>query len=467
MSTQTVQYNKNDYLKMALCFIIPILIMFIPQNEVLTGSAKAFLALTVWFLMWAAFEITNLLIPAVLYPALMVLFKVTTVQTAYSSWLSLIPPTIIMAFIISYAFDECGLLKRICYWVVKSCGGSFKKTMFALYFACLAVSAATFANGEVIIATFCFGLCNAFNLSKTREAAIIMMVGMLAASTCRAFIYYPLFVGAMLGSTSVVDPEFQITATQLVMHNWPMMIFALLFIALMFTNSKKNGLGASISDRGVEYFQNEYEKLGVMDKQEKKAAVLAILLMVLVIVAPFFGINCMFAFIIIAAVMFLPGINLGTASVIAKVPLGTLIFVASCMGIGAVCSEVGLTAHLASLLTTLLSGVNAFGTLMVILGFGILANFAMTPLSMFAAFGGPLLVLANNLGFTPEAILYTFMFSGDMVFLPYEFVSYLIFFSFGMMTTGQFFKYHAMKNAATIVFFIVVMLPYWKIIGLV
>ena len=54
-----------------------------------------------------------------------------------------------------------------------------------------------------------------------------------------------------------------------------------------------------------------------------------------------------------------------------------------------------------------------------------------------------------------------------MVFLPYGFVSYLIFFSFGMMTTGQFAKYHAMKNVATVVFFMVVMLPYWRLIGLV
>lgn len=137
------------------------------------------------------------------------------------------------------------------------------------------------------------------------------------------------------------------------------------------------------------------------------------------------------------------------------------------MGIGAVCNEVGLTAQLAAVLTALLGGVNVFGTLMVVLGFGVLANFAMTPLSMFAAFGGPLLAMAVSLGISPESILYTFLFSGDMVFLPYEFVSYLIFFSFGMMTTGQFVKYHAMKNVATVVFFMVVMLPYWRLIGLV
>lgn len=467
MSISIAKNTKSDYIKALLCFLIPAIIVLMPEGEVLSRNAKWFLALTVWFLMWAAFEITNLVIPSVLYPAMMVLLKVTTVQTAYSSWVSLIPPTIIMAFIISYVLDECGLLKRICFWVVKTCGGSFKRTMVALYFACLAVSVATFANAEVIIATFCFGLCKAFDLAKTKEAAIIMMVGMVAASTCRAFIYYPLFMGSILGSTAVVDPTFDITAVQLIMHNWPMLIFALLFIGMMFIGSKKNGIGASISERGVDYFKKEYDRLGVMSGNEKKAAILAILLMVLVIVAPLFGINSMFAFIIVAALMYMPGINLGTASVIERIPLGTLVFVASCMGIGAVCSEVGLTAHLAALLTALLGDVNMLGTLMVVLGFGALANFAMTPLSMFAAFSGPLLTMASNLGIAPEAILYTFMFSGDMVFLPYEFVTFLIFFSFGMMTTGQFFKYHAMKNVLTVIFFGIVMIPYWYLIGLI
>ena len=154
MSTNITKIGKSDYIKMALCFTVPIMILLMPEGDVLTRNAKFFLAITVWFLMWAAFEVTNLLIPALLYPALMVFFKVTTIQTAYSSWQSLIPPTIIAAFIISYVLDECGLLKRICYWVVKTCGGSFKRTMVALYVACLAVSAVTFANAEVIIATF-------------------------------------------------------------------------------------------------------------------------------------------------------------------------------------------------------------------------------------------------------------------------------------------------------------------------
>lgn len=467
MSISIAKNTKSDYIKVLLCFLVPAIILLMPEGDVLTRNAKWFLVLTVWFLMWAAFEITNLVIPAVLYPALMVLFKVTTVQTAYSSWQSLIPPTIIMAFIISYVLDDCGLLKRMCFWVVKTCGGSFKRSMIALYFACLAVSMATFATAEIIIATFCFGLCKAFDLAKTKEAAIIMMVGMVAASTCRIFVYYPLFMGPILGSTAVIDPTFDITAIQLLMNNWPMMIFALLFIGLMFIGSRKNGVGALISERGAQYFNDEYDKLGKMSSNEKKAAILAVILMVLVIGSPLLGINSMFAFIIVAALMYMPGINLGTASVIERIPLGTLVFVASCMGIGAVCSEVGLTTHLASLLTALLSDVDILGTLMVVLGFGALANFAMTPLSMFAAFSGPLMSMAVNLGISPEAVLYTFMISGDMVFLPYEFVTFLIFFSFGMMTTGQFIKYHAMKNVLTVIFFGIVMIPYWYLIGLI
>lgn len=461
------KYNWSDWFKVLLCFLIPAIILILPQSDILTRNAKFFLAITVWFLMWAAFEITNLLIPAMAYPAALVFTKTTTVQIAYGSWVNLIIPTIVAAFAISFILDECGLLKRVCFWIVKQCSGSFQRTMFALFFACLAVSVMTFGNAEVIIATFCFGLCSTFGLARKKEAVIIMMVGMLAASTCRACLYYPLFIGPILNATATVDPAFTLETLGLLKNNWPIVLFSLLYICFLFIGSKKNGVGAVISDRGVAYFKEEYSKLGKMTASEKKAAILVIALMLLVSLLPVFKINNMFAFIFIAIFMFMPGVNLGTESAIKKIPLGTLFFVVSCMGIGTVCTEVGLTEHLTMFLTWVLGDMNLLGTLLVILVFGFMANFAMTPLSMMAAFSAPLFVLAKNLGVNPEAFLYTFIFSADMVILPYEFVSYLIFFSFGMMTTGQFFKYHTFKNLLFVLFFLVCIIPYWYLIGLI
>ena len=78
---------------------------FLPEFLIMKERNLFFWAITVWVLMWAA----------------------------YNSCQSLIPPDIIAAFVISYVLDEYGLSKRICYWVVKTCGGAFKRTMAALY----------------------------------------------------------------------------------------------------------------------------------------------------------------------------------------------------------------------------------------------------------------------------------------------------------------------------------------------
>ena len=54
-----------------------------------------------------------------------------------------------------------------------------------------------------------------------------------------------------------------------------------------------------------------------------------------------------------------------------------------------------------------------------------------------------------------------------MVFFPYEYLTFLIFYAFGCMTSGQFLKFHAVKNLLYIVFFAVIMIPYWFLVGLI
>ena len=62
--------------------------------------------------------------------------------------------------------------------------------------------------------------------------------------------------------------------------------------------------------------------------------------------------------------------------------------------------------------------------------------------------------------------MYTMMYSTDMVFLPYEYVIYLIFFSFGTMKMSHFIKYQSIKVLCFYIFFGIVFLPFWKLLGI-
>lgn len=416
-------------------------------------------------LMWSAFEITDLLFPSMMYPIILILSGTITAQQAYASWDSMIVPVCAACLCFANVLDETGILHRICYWIVMKCGGSFNRTMFALFFGCLVLCLATFACGSVIIATICYGFCKGLNIKHTKEACITMMVGMLAGSTCRMFIYYPVCMGAMLGSTATVDPNFTITFAELVKYNWPVLFYCLLFIGVMLFDNRHSQ--SDIANKGKDYFTEKYQALGKMTLAEKKGAALLVFLITACLLAQKIGYDTMVPFIVTIFLCYFPGINIGTTRALKNIPIGILFFVGACMSIGVVCNAVGLTAVLAGMMTSLFSGKGIFMLLLAVILFGVICNFAMTPLAMLAAFSGPLLGIAMQLGVSPQAVLYTYNMSTDMVFLPYEYATFLIFFSFGMMTNGQFVKYQTAKNVVFVLFFAAIIVPYWYLVGLI
>lgn len=226
--TQSV--DKVKIIKITMSLLIPLFICFIPVTEIFTENMRLFLALTSWMLLWAAFEITDLLVPAILWPVLLIITGVLPETTIYSSWLSLVVPCCVSAILLAGILQKVGLLERMTFWIVAKCGGSFNRTMFALYFACLIMSALTFAGASIIIAALCYGMCKSLNMEGKEEAAITMMVGMLGASTVRMFIYQPLTAGLVLGSVNTIDPTFTFTVFQLLKYNIPVLLYSILMI---------------------------------------------------------------------------------------------------------------------------------------------------------------------------------------------------------------------------------------------
>ena len=58
-------------------------------------------------------------------------------------------------------------------------------------------------------------------------------------------------------------------------------------------------------------------------------------------------------------------------------------------------------------------------------------------------------------------------FSSDAVFLPYEYVPYLIAYSFGVISMQDFLKLSVMKFFVVLIGLLVLMLPYWLLVGLI
>lgn len=467
MSVGAITKNKTKMIQMAVTFLIPIAIALIPPQGVFTYEMKMAIAITLWMLLWSAFDLSNLAVPAIIWPALLVILKVVEPAIAFGSWIGTTMYGAIGCMLLANVLNGCGLLQRVAYWVAVKCGGSFNKSVYAIFFATFAVSIVTFASGSVVCAVLSFSFVAAMGLIKKKEGAIIMMAGMLGASTVRMFLYYPVTMGPLMQSVRPVEPDFTINFTQLFIYNWPVLIFCLLFIWFMtFTGKTKHSKLGEVGDSKA-YFKEKLEELGPVSSKEKKALVGVLVILAWIITNPLHGLDCMYPFIFVPFILCMPGIDVGGSKEIEDVPWSTILFFGSCLAIGSVCGAVGITDLIASVATPMLSDLSTIGLLVGVLIFGILANFAMTPVAMLAGFCGMLYSIAMNLGVNPLAVIFTFNHSTDMVFLPYEYLTFLVFYALGGMTMGQFFKYQALKNIVYIIFFVAIMIPYWYLVGLI
>ena len=213
-------------------------------------------------------------------------------------------------------------------------------------------------------------------------------------------------------------------------------------------------------------FEAELKAMGPMSRDEKLSIVFLVILLVWVVTAPITGFEMMYGFCFFSLALFIPGISVGKREDFQGFPIGTLLFVLACMSIGGVCTATGIVAVIKGFLTPMLStldpGFAVFGVLLS----GTIGNIAMTPMALLAGFSSMLYELFISIGINPLAALFSLNMGCDLVFLPYEYTTPLLFMAFGTMSVGQFFKWNVVKNIVFFIFFAAIMIPFWNITGL-
>ncbi|MBQ3120064.1 MAG: anion permease [Peptococcaceae bacterium] len=455
--------NRSNIWKYIIVFIVPLIFLVIPKTEIYTREMAIAIAATFCFLAWAAVELTNILIPSLLWPAVLILTGTVTYADVYGCFVDSAIVAVAATFILAATLDRVGLLRRMAFSVAKIFGGSYVGTVYGLFAATFIVAIATFASGECIFAAITYGAVMAFGLAKTRAGSVLMMSGMLGGVTMRMIIYYPIFCKTMQKSVSSVDPNFTISQMDLLIYNWPVIIFCLAFIYLLIKIFVKPEDVAHLNSK--EYYISELEKMGKMTTAEKLGVVVLLGIMAMIMTSSIHGLDYMYAFVIGAAIMFIFGY--GSNEDIGGAKPDMIFFLASCMAIGSVCSAVGITSAISEFATPILQGLGEVATLVITLVFGFILNLCMTPMAMLGGFTGMLYDLFLNVGLNPMAGVMAFYQSTDLVILPYEFLSFLYFFAYGIMSMKDFFVMHLMKSVLWLVFFAVVFIPYWMFAGLI
>ena len=461
-AAEVKKISTAKMIQWAITAIIVMSVLLVPCTASFTFQIKMFIVVTALGILLVAFELLNLMAVSMMMPIGYLVFGLGPAEVVYSAWTMTLPTVMIGGYLLANILDRVGLLKRIAYWSVIRVGGSYYGMLFGIFIAGTILNIATGGNAWVIMAAFTYGLCKSFNLGKSRDSTLIMLVGAFAATSTCVFAYTPYFMSILLNGTHSVDPTIKLTWMQCFIHMCPYALFMVVFVWLMpklFKPTQKLP--------GKEFYLEEYKKLGKMDRDEAKSAIVSAGLILFMLTGGIHGIELDWAFIVIPWLLFLPGVGVGREEDVRKIDFSMIFFLVACLTIGKMSAHLGLGKLLADMLVPMLEPLSPSIVIFAIYIIGVLLNLMMTPLAILAGFSEPIAQVTGALGMNPLGAQYALSVAFDQVFMPYEYMNYLLFYAFGMIKMNDFVKIMSLKTVLVSVFVIAVMIPWWFMVGVI
>lgn len=438
---------------------LPAIVLLLPSGDVMTPQIKLYLAITLLCILMFAFENVQQTAVALMLPLLYVVSGVAPANVAFSPWLQYIPWMCLGGLILANVLESTGLLKRVAYKCIILTGASYNGILWGMALAGIILN--IFIPGQVVIpmAAFSFGVCQALELGRSKESAGIMMTAAMAALLPLMFIFNTnvlVIYNAAKDVPGIAVPGW----LEFLGNNGVSVIF---MAVMVFLASKMFKPDKPIN--GKAYFLEQYNAMGKMSLDEKRTAFVALILFIFLLTGKWHGIELGWGFALIPLLLYFPGLHAGTPEDLKRVNYGFILFIASCMAIGTAAGYLGVAGIVAELVMPILAGKGLSFVLFFVWGMCVVLNFIMTPLAIMGAFSGPLAQIAMNLGINPDAMFMVIYHGVDQIIMPYEYALYLIFVSFGLIRLGDFIKLCSVKMVVNLIFVMVILIPYWRLIG--
>lgn len=467
MSEVLKKMDKITKIKWILTYIIPLIIWLIPTNEIFTSKIRIFIIITVFAMMLMAFEFFSAYVVGMILPALYVVSGCADITTVMSPWLGTTVYMVLGAFTLSAILQECGLLQRIAYWMMSKIGSNYMMMLFSVFLTGWILTMLTFgSSAHIILPPLCLGLCAALGIMGTRASAALSMACMLGACTSRSF-SYPAVTYSIIGGLGkqVLGENFEVSFIDTFLYNWPMAVFAVVFLFIVGKWYKNE---QPLSSK--EYFAEKLVELGPITRNEKINAGVLVLIIIFLLTNPLHGYEVAYGFMLIPYIVWiLPNLQSASANGAVKVPWEMAFVMTGCMAIGTTAAGLGFGTIISQYCLPVFQ--NSGGNVFIIFGALFLLvfifNFLMTPMAIWALITIPMCEIAVQLGMDPLAMIFGLVHTSEMIVLPYEYLPYLIIYAFGMMNMKDFIKLNALRCLLYIPGFLFILIPYWKLIGLV
>lgn len=457
--------NQVRWIQWALSFLFPFLVWIIPNSELFTPNLKIFFVITIFIITLMAFELVPFVIAAISLGTMYLISGIVPVTTAFSYWTQTAVWMIFGGLIFSTMLDQCGLLKRIAYYIIYKSGGTFNGAVIGVFIIGIILNIITFCNGWIVSCVLVYGVCNAMNLPRSQYAGLICFAGAVGANGSVIYLYHPAFV-SLLESTlqKFIDPNYMMglfTPFMYIGLAIPCCIASFYIFMVVYKTKNMN------DTFNKKVFEEKLKELGSITKQEKIACFFVIVLLAYLISCQFTKLPAAYGFMVIPYLMFLPGIELGNFETIQKTNLGNIFFIGACFGIGIVGAAVGFGDFVTSLSVPILAGKSKLVVCLFFMATGVIANLVMTPFAMLGCLILPFCQIAIELGINPIAACMILLYTIDMVFLPHEASGNLIMYSYGLWPMKDFIIQNTIKTAINAIMFIVVIYPIWNLFDMI
>lgn len=463
-----LKMDKKKAFQWGISLVLMVVGYCLPIGEVYTLPMKQFVATTILGLSLMAFNLINNWAIGMMLPALWVLLGVTNFSTAFGAWISPNAIMLLNALIFASILSKTGLMQRIGYTLILKSGGTYQSGVWAILLVGIVISAVSMMTNFVLIATLALALYKALDLKPTdKEAVPIFTAVILAATHAKAIIYCPLSLGIMNASVQSIYPEMELTYGQLLLYNFPMLIFIFGFMWLVlkwYKHSTKNDQKAMDLSQAKAIYQASYEKLGKMSKNEKISAVLLAVLFIWMLAYPLHKLDIAFAFIAVNVIFFI--LNIADNTDVNNANFGMFAVVMAFVSVGTVAASLELTGLVSGGIASLLGGLGHYWATLGTLLFGVGANFILTPYAMMSMLPATVASYCAQIDWSFWPHFNACYLSSDIVFFPYEYPLVLILYGFGMCSMGNTIKMLTAKGLLAIGFIALVMMPYWYLIGL-
>ncbi len=454
--------DKTTKIKWLVTIFVTIVVYLLPTNDVYTKQMSLFFTVTIFCLFLMACEFFSPIVVSVIMPMAWVAVGATTITNAMSGWTNSIIFMCAGAYFLANALDECGLLRRIALLILTKFGKNWTSLLFGIFFTGVVISIITFGLSYIIVPLLCVGVLKSMGVPlKSKASAMVCLAAMLGCCSSRTFTYSPATYSLITAQGQLLDPTFNIAPIDVFIQNWPMFFVSCLILWII-----KKIWGSEVTIQSVEYFKTELTSMGRMTVSEKKAVIFLAIFFVLMLTSPVTGIDVNLLFAIAPWLLLFPGINVASDNCISNLNWQNLFFIAACMGIGSVASTLGIGTIVADIARPYMTSAGTAGFFGGVFLITFILNFFMTPIAIWALITAPLCDIALSINLAIKPCIYALVMCSEAIILPYEYVPYLIVYSFGMISMNDFIKISILRCILFMLGFAVVMIPFWTIIGI-